>query len=333
MNRIGWIDYGKVIGIYLVVFAHTSLFAPLKDGIYTFLMPVFFFISGYLFSFSRNPRYKDFVRKRFRQLIIPYIWINIIGYLFWFILGRHFGNDAGISILWYEPLISALLGNAIGLVHDIPIWFLVCLFVVENLFYLLFKNIKYYWIGLMLFIIIAYLNYTFNPYLLPYSFNTAVVALIFYIFGYMMKEKQFFRKSNILYLIIALGIVILVSITNERIAMYKNYYNNYFLFLLGGFSGIVFIVNICLYLSSWFGDVNWIKYLAKNTIIISGFHLITFSFIKAVMVYVLHISLTVLEEKIYVNILFSIIAMILCIPIIFIINKYYPFIVGRKLNV
>ena len=63
MRRIGWIDYGKVIGIYLVVLAHTSLFIPLKDGIYTFLMPVFFFISGYLFSFSRNPVYKDFIKK------------------------------------------------------------------------------------------------------------------------------------------------------------------------------------------------------------------------------------------------------------------------------
>ncbi|WP_455587059.1 acyltransferase family protein [Bacteroides sp.] len=332
MNRIGWIDYGKVIGIYLVVLAHTNLFIPLKDGIYTFLMPVFFFISGYLFSFSRNPSYKDFTKKRFRQLIVPYIWINIITYLFWLILGRHFGDDAGGNIPWYDPLISALFGNGTKLVHDIPIWFLVCLFIVENLFYLLFKGIKRFWIGLALFIIIAYLNYTFNPYLLPYSFNTAIVAMIFYIFGYMMKEKQFFRKFNLLYIVMALGIVILVSTMNGRVAMYKNYYNNYFLFLLGGLAGIIFIANICLYLSSWFGDIHWIKYLAKNTIIISGFHLMTFSFIKGVMVYVLCIPLTVLEEKVGVNILFSIVSMVLCIPLIFIINKYCPFIVGRRIK-
>ena len=330
MRRIGWIDYGKVIGIYLVVLAHTSLFIPLKDGIYTFLMPVFFFISGYLFSFSRNPVYKDFIKKRFRQLIIPYIWINIITYLFWLVLGRHFGDDAGTNIPWYEPLINALLGNGGKLIHDIPIWFLVCLFVIENLFYLVFKRVKRFWIGLIAFIILAYLNYTFNPYTLPFSFNTAIVAMIFYTFVYMMKEKEFFRKSNALYLIVALGVVVVVSIMNGRVAMYKNFYNNYFLFLLGGMAGIVFIVNTCLYLSSWFGDTNWIKYLAKNTIIISGFHLMTFSFIKAVMVYILCIPLTVLEEKIGVNILFSIISMILCLPLIFFINKYCPFIVGRK---
>ncbi|WP_291587570.1 acyltransferase family protein [Bacteroides sp.] len=330
MRRIDWIDYGKVIGIYLVVLGHTNLFFSFKDGIYIFHMPVFFFISGYLFSFSRNPVYKDFVKKRFRQLIIPYVWINIITYLFWFVLGRHFGDDANANIPWYDPLIGALLGNGSKLIHDVPIWFLVCLFVVENLFYLLFKRIKHFWIGLIIFIMVAYLNYTFNPYLMPFSFNTAIVAMIFYVFGYMMKEKEFFRKSNVLYLIIALGILIWASILNGRVEMYKNFYNNYFLFLLGGTAGIIFIVNICLYLSSWFGDANWIKYLSNNTIIISGFHLMTFSFIKAVMVYILSIPLTVLEGKIGVNILFSIISMILCLPLIFFINKYCPFIIGRK---
>lgn len=330
MKRIGWVDYGKVIGIYLVVLAHTDLFIPFKNSIYTFLMPVFFFISGYLFSFSRNPLYKDFARKRFKQLIIPYIWINIITYFFWLFLGRYFGNDIESNILWYDPLINALLGNGFGLIHNVPIWFLVCLFVVENLFYLIFKVIKYFYVGLLLFIVMAYINYMFNPYLLPFSFNTAIVAMIFYIFGYIMKEKEFFRKSNVLYLVLSLGVVVLVSDINGRVAMYKNFYNNYFLFLLGGLSGIIFIVNICLYLSSWFKDIYWVKYLAKNTIIISGFHLMTFSFIKAVMVYILCIPLTVLEEKIGINILFSIISMILCLPVIFIINKYFPFIVGRK---
>lgn len=330
MNRIGWIDYGKVIGIYLVVLAHTNLYIPLKDGIYTFLMPVFFFISGYLFSFSRNPLYKDFTKKRFKQLIIPYIWINIITYFFWLILGRHFGNGFDANIPWYDPLVNILLGNGIKLVHNVPIWFLVCLFLVENIFFLIFKNIKRLWFGLILFIAIGYLNYTFNPYLLPYSFNTSIVALIFYIFGYIMKEKQFFQKSNVLYLLFCLIVVILISELNGRIAMYKNFYNNYFLFLLGGLAGIVFIVNICLYLSSWLGDTNWVKYIAKNTIIISGFHLMTFSFIKGVMVYVFCLPLTVLDEKIGINLLFSIISLLLCLPMIIIINKYCPFIVCRK---
>ena len=142
-------------------------------------------------------------------------------------MGRHFGDDAGTNIPWYEPLINALLGNGGKLIHDIPIWFLVCLFVIENLFYLVFKRVKRFWIGLIAFIILAYLNYTFNPYTLPFSFNTAIVTMIFYTFGYMMKEKEFFRKSNALYLIVALGVVVVVSIMNGRVAMYKNFYNNY----------------------------------------------------------------------------------------------------------
>lgn len=333
MKRVGWIDYGKLVGIYLVVLAHTDLFVPLKNGIYTFLMPVFFFISGYLFSFSRNPVYKDFVKKRFRQLIIPYIWINVITYFFWLLVGRHFGNDVEANIPWYEPAVNAFVGNGTKMIHDVPIWFFTCLFVVENLFYLLFKAAKRFWAVWLLLVAAAYLNYICNPYFLPFSFNTAVVGTIFYALGYVAKKRELFRKSNLLLWVLGLAIVIWVADANGRIAMYKNFYNNYFLFLLGGIGGIVWVVNTCLYLFSRFGRVGWVEYVAKNTIIISGFHALTFALIKAVMVYLLCVPLAVLEGKVGLNVLFSVISVMLCLPVIFVVNKYFPFIVGRKRQV
>nr|WP_198015960.1 acyltransferase family protein [Barnesiella viscericola] len=54
MKRFIWIDYAKSIGIYFVVLGHTHLYTPLSNVIYTWLMPVFFFISGYLFSFEKT---------------------------------------------------------------------------------------------------------------------------------------------------------------------------------------------------------------------------------------------------------------------------------------
>lgn len=330
MNHIGWVDYGKVIGIYLVVLAHTSLFIPLEIGIYTFHMPLFFFISGYLFSFDRNPLYKNFVKKRFKQLIIPYIWINIITYIFWLIIGRNFGDDNGDKIQWYTPLINIFLGNGNLLIHNIPIWFLMCLFVVENLFYLLFKKLNRIWIGLIIFVIVGFFNYTFNPYLLPFCFNTAIVAMVFYIFGNAIKKSNIYKKPDMLHLAIGIICVVLISHINGKVAMHKNFYNNYFIFLFGGIVGITFIVNLCLYLSWWFGERNWIKYIAKNTLIICGFHLMTFTFIKGIMVYIFDIPLTILEQKIEINILFSVVSILLCIPIIFIINKYFPFMIGKR---
>lgn len=331
-KHINWIDYGKTLGIFLVVFAHTDLFTPVKNGIYTFLMPVFFFISGYLFSYERNPSYKDFVKKRFRQLIIPYIWINIITYLVWFFIGRKVGADAANPVPWYEPIINALLGNGKLMVHDIPIWFLVCLFLVETIYYPVFRKVKRQWIGLACLIIFAYLNYTFSPFHLPFSANTAFVGIIFYTFGNMLHKTgwEVLKRPKWTLSLLSLGTVAFVTYENGRIAMYMNYYNNYFLFLLGGVAGIILIINLSHYLTFWFGKRKLIGYISKNTIIISGFHLLTFAFLKGVMIYLLQIPVSVLHEKIGVNIVFALISVLLCLPVIYVINNYLPFTVGRR---
>lgn len=331
-KHINWIDYGKAIGIFLVVFAHTDLFTPFKNGIYTFLMPLFFFISGYLFSYERNPVYKDFAGKRFRQLIIPYIWINIITYLIWFFIGRKVGADAADAIPWYDPLINALLGNGKQMVHDIPIWFLVCLFLVENFYYLIFKKVKRQWIALICLVVFAFLNYTFSPFHLPFSANTAIVGIIFYTVGNMLHKTgwELLSRPKWMLTVVSLLVVGFVTYQNGRIAMYMNYYNNFFWFLIGGLAGIVLIINLSNYLTCWFGKRKLIVYIAKNTIIISGFHLTSFALMKGIMVYVLGLPVSYLYQQTGVNILFALFSVLLCLPVIYVVNKYFPFIVGRK---
>ena len=143
MNRIVWLDYGKALAIYLVVLAHTAIFKPVEAFIYTFHMPFFFFMSGYLFSFDKYPSYLQFTKRRFKQLIIPYVILNLITYLLWFFVLRKVGDDANEAVSVFSPLIAAAVVNAKAMVHDVPLWFLAALFVVENLYYLLYKNKRY----------------------------------------------------------------------------------------------------------------------------------------------------------------------------------------------
>ena len=58
------------------------VYTPLKNWIYVFHMPLFFFLSGYLFRFDRHPNFMPFVRRRFRQLMCPYIVINLVTFAF-----------------------------------------------------------------------------------------------------------------------------------------------------------------------------------------------------------------------------------------------------------
>ncbi len=330
MKRFVWIDYAKSIGIYFVVLGHTHLYTPLSNVIYTWLMPVFFFISGYLFSFEKNTSLKTFAWKRFKSLLVPYLWINLITYLFWLFVGRKFGEDSTSNICWYSPAIHTLLGNGTQMVHNIPTWFYICLYGLEMFYYIFFKHVKKIYIGLLILIVAGYLNYTFNPYLLPFSLNTALVGMIFYALGNELKNRKYAFKYNIFYIVLFLSLIIIVAHFNGRINMYKNYYANYILFLIGGFSGIYLIAAIATFLSDRYKERKWITYISKNTIIISGFHLLIFSFLKGFMVFVLHVPIAFLYEKIAINILFAAISLILCLPIAYIINRYFPFIVGKK---
>ena len=118
-ERIVWLDYGKTIAIYLVVLAHTALYKPAEGFIYTFHMPFFFFMSGYLFSYSKYPSYMEFVKRRFRQLLVPYVVINMITYLLWLLVLRNVGSDAGEDVGALSPLMAAVTVNATEMVHDV----------------------------------------------------------------------------------------------------------------------------------------------------------------------------------------------------------------------
>ncbi len=115
---------------------------PVTDFIYTFHMPLFFFLSGCLFSFEKHPNFKEFAIKRFKGLMVPYLWINFITYLFWLFAGRNFGEDATISTTWYSPIIGILLGYSKQMIHNTPMWFFICLYFLEIFYYLLFKPLQ-----------------------------------------------------------------------------------------------------------------------------------------------------------------------------------------------
>ncbi len=56
----------------------SSIFSSIRDFIYSFHMPLFFFISGYLYAVKNKLNWPDYNIKRFKRLIIPFC---IAGYL------------------------------------------------------------------------------------------------------------------------------------------------------------------------------------------------------------------------------------------------------------
>lgn len=80
----------SLIGIILVVFGHSGFEEPIvmerllyfHTWVYSFHMPLFFFISGYLFALTNNDfkciKTDQFLYKKFKRLYIPYLILGLV---------------------------------------------------------------------------------------------------------------------------------------------------------------------------------------------------------------------------------------------------------------
>lgn len=97
-KRIEYLDSIKALGIILVVIGHYTSF--LNSFIFLFHMPLFFFISGFLFKYEDN---KTLLQKKGKRLMTPYITYLLLFYLILLILIKGFIP---------EKIIKAIFGGA-----------------------------------------------------------------------------------------------------------------------------------------------------------------------------------------------------------------------------
>ncbi len=110
-NRSYWVDYAKAIGILLVVYGHvlrglydanilfSKEFYELSDSVvYSFHMPLFFFLSG-LFFYNSLLKYGGIklIKNKIDTIIYPYIIWSIIQGLIEVFLSSYTNGDSSYS--------------------------------------------------------------------------------------------------------------------------------------------------------------------------------------------------------------------------------------------
>ncbi|MDR1180405.1 MAG: acyltransferase family protein [Bacteroidales bacterium] len=339
-NEIQFLNAAKVITIFLVIYDHLSI--PYEQAVFinSFRMPLFFCISGYFIS-TRNYAWKDFIVRKLRTLIVPYFVFAVVSFLFWFLIGRKYGDDANTfpDISKYLSGVFLAIPSKAYLGFNLPIWFLPALFSTEMIFYAYRKYCyKYSWIaGICSFFIGMLLKYLL-PVRLPWGIDVAFFAVVFMQMGYFLKRKNlndaFFSRIRLLYkllIIVASGILtgffsaINIGI-NRGVLVYALQFNNYLLFFAAACTGIIFIFT----LSSCIPAVKLLRFYGRNTIIILGLHIIAYSVIKALLYYVFHIPLEVISENTYLKLLMAVGNFIVLAPVIYFVNRYIPRLLGRE---
>lgn len=287
-KRIEYLDIAKGIGILLVVLGHNDfevISVFIQRLIYSFHMPLFFFLSGYFINTSVP--FLDFFKKRFNALLKPFFFTIFLIYF----------TSVSFEKMSFNTAITRTVKSLYGSGHYldwVQLWFLPHLFVVSLyafLFIVLVSKLRNRWItwGILLAILaiaipllnvfypfpLSILGKDYELYGLPFSLDLVLVTGFFFILGHEVRqvtsEKTF---DNGLLLAATGGIVLLLNILfpyeiDFNIRLYESFLIN----TTDAILGILFILALARQIELHTGWLAlFLKYLGNISLIILLFH-------------------------------------------------------------
>lgn len=254
-NQYPWIDVVKSIGVYLVVLGHLlyqGSIPIINQLIYSFHMPLFFILSGYLYKFKDNETNSEFIKKKFLRTALPaLIWILIT-------LPIYFFTEQNINSI--ERIKRFIFFDGFVPYND-PCWFFIVLFfvfiVVRFIRSLITDTAKSVVINVII-LFLGFILYIFEVHDY-FMMKKTVICLGFFMMGNnwhkcIMRINRNFKTS----FYIAASAISLVLwlvfgiILNDKVSLYKVDLGNYWSFIFSGLFGTLFfcgsikILYVCL---------------------------------------------------------------------------------------
>ena len=145
-KKLTQVSFLFVFATLLVVIGHADITLDYRDlwiykWVYSFHMPLFFFLSGFLFAYTypankmQGMRFFPFMRKKVKRLLLPFLFINSVIFVIKsrFVPAELMQNPLTFS---FSSWVESMLWYPIGFM-----WFLPTLFMIFVFFSLLRKLI------------------------------------------------------------------------------------------------------------------------------------------------------------------------------------------------
>ena len=256
-NRIEYIDIARGIGILLVVLGHNdfSLISPFAyQVIYSFHMPLFFFLSGYFLKTSMP--FMMFFKRRFETLLKPYLFTLFMIYF----------TAVSFEKMSFRTALQRILKSLYGTGYYIDwtqLWFLPHLFVVSlYAFFLMLLvgrlNSRYVRWGILLFtlwvstlflqkfypFIFSFREKEYELYGLPFSLDLVLLSGFFFILGNEIRQSVTGKTFENIFMLAGTGaaLFLLNYFFKARIDLNTRLYESFVLNTLEAVVGILFIL-------------------------------------------------------------------------------------------
>lgn len=326
-KRIEWIDYTKGFGICMIMLAHVSqyfpVFGPIKDYICSFHVVIFFMVSGYLASIKSGSPMD--IKQRSKVLLIPYIVFSLIN------SGVKLGVLAlqgGITGEIVRQELKELLFTGNG-----TVWFLLCLFFIETIFNMLCKvgiNRSFILVCSILLMIAVYWRMTPKN-VITIVLSRVVVGMGYYSIGYFLHKKS---VKDVVPVMGAIILLLIGGIPEILFGCQTDFFEGIFQYPIQSIvsaaatcSGYMFIFDKIEKSGKLINIRKFLNYFGRNSLIVMLIH----PLLLQVVMYPFGNEVVELQGIISVMVctVIYVLLVIVEIPFIEIINRYFPVILGR----
>jgi len=334
-RRIEWIDSARGIGLFLVVFGHAlkgNEFTAMV--IWSFHMPLFFFLSG-LTSSPWTLGASGALMRSLRNLAVPYLFFSSASIILWQLLHGSFTSWSG----WFGLLGQMAYGVAgpdHTLSYNVPLWFFPCLLSTRLLFAVitaLSTRLRTSVVAVIFMVIFAHTVVFVHFRTLLWNADVALAGLAFYMAGYVISIKVLYTPAApsrwrgagvVAATLLAVGIVLLTACANSRVDMNGREFGNDFLFYTGAFAGILATVACAQSIS----HLAWLRKFGQAAIVIFPLHTLWPEMLPRFMPLMRWYGYRMTHAELGGAIAVSVVEIMLCLPVYYFLKRWAPRCIG-----
>lgn len=329
--RIEWIDQARGWGMLLVMLGHAPCSDTVHKLIYSFHIPFFFALSGWLHNPARHRRFPDLLKARWRTLILPYFLYSLVGY-------------AGLAAQWatgrrpwglspLDPIPGTILGVRNSTPYNGTLWFVACLVVTEFMFHWLHRLsgrralLAFALAFVPLVQIIGFPVGLPVPY--PWSLDAAFVAIAFFAFGHLVRsvwDEPWLRTWSMRIVVPVAAFWLCAAFWGGRMDMYTDLFETPVLSVAGALAGILVVFLLLPKVPA----LGWVGFVGRHSLVFLALHeWFAFFFARALHARFAHVAfLSTQGGLLLVGAAYVVLALAILWPACLAFDRWIPVLVG-----